>query len=335
MDLKTTYMGIELKNPIIVGASNLVTNVNMAQKLEEAGAAAIVFKSLFEEQIHLEAAELDDDLHEFDERNAEMTSLFPQVEHSGPKAHLIALKKVVDAVSIPVFASLNCLYDVSWVEYAKYLEETGVAGIELNFYHTISEEQKSSAEIEHEQVEALNKVKTALSIPVSVKLSPYYSNTLNVIREFDAVGADAFILFNRLFQPDIDTENEELKMPYNLSSKNDNRIALRYTGLVSGTVKGSLCANNGIHDTEDLISVLLAGADAAQIVSTIYKNGLVQITTMLEDLAVWMKNKGYNNLSEFKGKLSKNNLKEPFAYKRAQYVDYLMKSKEIIKQYSV
>lgn len=328
-------MGIELKNPIIVGASNLVTNVNMAQKLEEAGAAAIVFKSLFEEQIHLEAAELDDDLHEFDERNAEMTSLFPQVEHSGPKAHLIALKKVVDAVSIPVFASLNCLYDVSWVEYAKYLEETGVAGIELNFYHTISEEQKSSAEIEHEQVEALNKVKTALSIPVSVKLSPYYSNTLNVIREFDEVGADAFILFNRLFQPDIDTENEELKMPYNLSSKNDNRIALRYTGLVSGTVKGSLCANNGIHDTEDLISVLLAGADAAQIVSTIYKNGLVQITTMLEDLAVWMKNKGYNNLSEFKGKLSKNNLKEPFAYKRAQYVDYLMKSKEIIKQYSV
>ncbi|WP_066628011.1 dihydroorotate dehydrogenase-like protein [Labilibacter marinus] len=335
MDLKTTYMGIELKNPIIVGACNLVTNVNMAQKLEEAGAAAIVFKSLFEEQIHLEAAELDEDLHEFDERNAEMTSLFPQVEHSGPKAHLIALKKVVDAVSIPVFASLNCLYDVSWVEYAKYLEETGVAGIELNFYHTISEEQKSSAEIEHEQVEALNKVKTALSIPVSVKLSPYYSNTLNVIREFDAVGADAFILFNRLFQPDIDTENEELKMPYNLSSKNDNRIALRYTGLVSGTVKGSLCANNGIHDTEDLISVLLAGADAAQIVSTIYKNGLVQITTMLEDLAVWMKNKGYNNLSEFKGKLSKNNLKEPFAYKRAQYVDYLMKSKEIIKQYSV
>ncbi len=335
MDLKTTYMGIELKNPIIVGASNLVTDVNMAKKLEEAGAAAIVFKSLFEEQIHLEAAELEEDLHEYDERNAEMTSLFPQIQHSGPKAHLMALKNVVDAVSIPVFASLNCLYDVSWVEYAKYLEQTGIAGLELNFYHTISEDQKESADIEKEQLDALIKVKAALKIPVSVKLSPYYSNTLNIIRKLDDAKTDGFVLFNRLFQPDIDTEAEKLKMPYNLSSKNDNRIALRYTGLLAGTVKGSLCATNGIHDSEDLISVLLAGTDAVQIVSTIYKNGLVQVTTMLEDLAVWMKNKGYNNLEDFKGKLSKSNLKEPFAYKRAQYVDYLMKSKNITKQYQV
>ncbi len=335
MDLKTSYMGIELKNPIIVGASNLVTDVNMAQKLEEAGAAAIVFKSLFEEQIHLEAAELDEDLHEYDERNAEMTSLFPQIEHSGPKAHLLALKNVVESVSIPVFASLNCIYDVSWVEYAKYLEQTGVAGIELNFYHTISENQKSSEELENEQAEALKKVKSALKIPVSVKLSPYYSNTLNVIKNLDQAGADAFVLFNRLFQPDIDIETEELKMPYNLSGKNDNRLAIRYTGLLAGTIKGSICGNNGIHDSEDLISLLLAGADTVQIVSTIYKNGLVQLTTMLEDLTMWMKNKGYEKLNDFKGKLSKSNLKEPFAYKRAQYVDYLMKSKEFVKQYSI
>ncbi len=335
MDLKTNYMGIELKNPIIVGASNLITDINMAKKLEDAGAAAIVYKSLFEEQIHLEAAELDEDLHEYDERNAEMTSLFPNIEHSGPKAHLMALKNVVEAVSIPVFASLNCLYDVSWVEYAKYLEQTGVAGIELNFYHTISENQKTAEDIEKEQLEALKKVKAAVSIPVSVKLSPYYSNTLNVIRNFDLAGTDGFILFNRLFQPDIDTETEELKMPYNLSSKNDNRLALRYTGLLSGSVHGSLCANNGIHDTEDMISLILAGADAVQIVSTIYKNGLVQITTMLEDMAVWMKNKGYNSINDFKGKLAKDNLKEPFAYKRAQYVDYLMKSKELVKKFAL
>ncbi len=328
-------MGIELKNPIIVGASNLVTDVKMAQKLEEAGAAAIVFKSLFEEQIHLEAAELDEDLHEYDERNAEMTSLFPQIEHSGPKAHLMALKSVVDAVSIPVFASLNCLYDVSWVEYAKYLEETGIAGIELNFYPTISENQKSSVQIEQEQLEVLIKVKEALKIPVSVKLSPYYSNTLHVIRNFNDAKADAFVLFNRLFQPDIDIETEALKMPYNLSSKNDNRLSLRYAGLLSGNVKGSICANNGIHDAEDLISVLLAGADAVQIVSTIYKNGLIQVTTMLEDLSVWMKNKGYAKLEDFKGKLSKNSLKEPYAYKRAQYVDYLMKPKEFTKQFQI
>ncbi|TLX75365.1 dihydroorotate dehydrogenase-like protein [Labilibacter sediminis] len=335
MDFKTTYMGVELKNPIIVGASNLVTDIKMAQKLEEAGAAAIVYKSLFEEQIHLEEAELDEDLHQYDERNAEMTSLFPHVEHSGPKAHLIALKKLKESVSIPVFASLNCLYDVSWVEYAKYIEETGVDGLELNFYHTISEGQKASVDIEKEQAEVLKKVKSALKIPVSVKLSPYYSNTLNVIRNFDLAGTDGFVLFNRLFQPDIDIDAEELKMPYNLSSKNDNRISVRYAGLLAGKVQGSICANNGIHDAEDLITVLLAGADAVQVVSTIYKNGLVQITTMLEDLAVWMKNKGYTKLDDFKGKLSKDNIKEPYAYKRAQYVDYLMKSKEMLKHYPV
>ncbi|SMO67120.1 dihydroorotate dehydrogenase (fumarate) [Saccharicrinis carchari] len=335
MDLKTTYMGIELKNPIIVGASNLVTNVKMAQKLEEAGAAAIVYKSLFEEQIHLESAELEEDLSEYEHRHAEMITLFPQVEHSGPKLHLMGLKEVVDAVSIPVFASLNCVYDVSWVEYAQYLEQTGVAGIELNFYHTISENQKSSSDIEKEQLNVFKKVKEALKIPVSIKLSPYYANTLNVIRNFDEAGTDGFVLFNRFFQPDIDIETEELKMPYNLSSKNDNRLSLRYVGLVSGTVKGSLCASNGIHDSEDLITVLLAGTDVVQVVSTVYKNGVSEITTMLEDLNVWMKNKGYTKLSDFKGKLSKENLTEPFAYKRAQYVDYLMKSKDIIKKYMV
>ncbi len=335
MDLKTTYMGIELKNPVIIGASNLITDIEMAKKLEEAGAAALVYKSLFEEQIHSEAAELEEDLHEYDERHAEMTSLFPTIEHSGPKAHLLALKKLKESVSIPVFASLNCLYDVSWVEYAKYLEQTGVDGLELNFYHTISDNTKSSEEIENEQLEVLKKVKSALKIPVSVKLSSHYSNPLNLVRNMDLSGADGFVLFNRLFQPDIDIENEELKMPYNLSSKNDNRMALRYTGLLSGTVQGSLCASNGIHDAEDLISLLLSGADAAQIVSTIYKNGIIQVTTILEDLSVWMKNKGYNSISDFKGKLSKENLKEPYAYKRSQYVDYLMKSKDFLKHYQV
>jgi len=335
MDLKTNYMGIELKNPIIVGASNLVTDIEMAKKLEDAGAAAIVYKSLFEEQIHLEAAELEDDLHEYDERNAEMTSLFPHIEHSGPKAHLIALKRLKESVSIPVFASLNCLYDVSWVEYAKYIEETGVDGLELNFYNTISDSSESATDIENAQIEVVKKIKTALKIPVCIKLSPYYSNPLNLVRKMDLEGANGYVLFNRLFQPDIDIENEELKMPYNLSSKNDNRLALRYTGLLSGTVHGSICASNGIHDADDLISLILAGADAVQVVSTIYKNGIVQVTSMLEDLAVWMKNKGYTKLSDFKGKLSKENLKEPYAYKRSQYVDYLMKSKEIVKHLQV
>ncbi len=335
MDLRTTYMGIELRNPIIIGASNLVTNLKMAKKLEEAGAGAIVYKSLFEEQLHLEAAELEDDLHEYDERNAEMISLFPSIEHSGPKAHLMALKQLKESVSIPVFASLNCLYDVSWVEYAKYLEKTGVDGLELNFYSTISDVEKTPAIIEDERLEILKRIKAEVKIPVSVKLSPFYTNMMNVVYRMDKNGADAFVLFNKLFQPDIDVETEDMKIPYNLSHKGDNRLSLRFAGLLAGNVNGAICSNTGIMDGEDVITMLLAGADAVQVVSTIYKNGVIQITRMLEELENWMKTKGYDKLDDFKGKLSKKNIADPHAYRRAQYVDFLMKSKEFLKKYPV
>jgi dihydroorotate dehydrogenase (fumarate) len=335
MDLKTTYMGIELKNPIIIGASNLVLNLEMAKKLENAGAAAIVYKSLFEEQLHLESAELEDELHEFDDIHAEMTSLFPKIEHSGPKAHLLALKKLKETVSIPVIASLNCLYDVSWVDYAKYLEETGVDGLELNFYSTISDVEKSPAQIEEERIEILKKIKAAVNIPVSVKLSPFYTNMMNVVYRMDKNGADGFVLFNRLFQPDIDINEEKMRVPYNLSSKGDNRLSLRFAGLLAGNLDGNICSNTGIMDGSDVITMLLAGADAVQVVSTVYKNGVVQVTKMLEEISGWMKEKGYESINDFKGKLSRKNVKEPYAYKRAQYVDYLMKAKEYLKKYPV
>ncbi len=335
MDLKTTYMGIELKNPIIIGASNLVLNLDMARKLEEAGAAAIVYKSLFEEQLHLEAAELEDELHEFDDIHAEMTTLFPNIEHSGPKAHLMALRKLKETVSIPVFASLNCTYDVSWVEYAKYLEETGVDGLELNFYSTISDVEKSPADVENERIEILKKVKAAVSIPVSVKLSSFYTNMMNIVYRMDHNGADAFVLFNRLFQPDIDIKEEKLKVPYNLSQKGDNRLALRFAGMLSCNLQGNICSNTGIHDGEDVITMLLAGADAVQVVSTIYKNGVMQITRMLDEISAWMKEKGYDKIDDFKGKLCKKNVDDPHAYRRAQYVDYLMNAKEYSKKYPV
>ncbi len=328
-------MGIELKNPIIIGASNLVLNLDMARKLEEAGAAAIVYKSLFEEQLHLEAAELEDELHEFDDIHAEMTTLFPNIEHSGPKAHLMALRKLKETVSIPVFASLNCTYDVSWVEYAKYLEETGVDGLELNFYSTISDVEKSPADVENERIEILKKVKAAVSIPVSVKLSSFYTNMMNIVYRMDHNGADAFVLFNRLFQPDIDIKEEKLKVPYNLSQKGDNRLALRFAGMLSCNLQGNICSNTGIHDGEDVITMLLAGADAVQVVSTIYKNGVMQITRMLDEISAWMKEKGYDKIDDFKGKLCKKNVDDPHAYRRAQYVDYLMNAKEYSKKYPV
>ena len=335
MDLKTYYMGIPLKNPIIVGASNMVTDLNMVKKLEEAGVAAIVYKSLFEEQLNLEAAELDEDLSEYEDRNAEMVNLFPKVEHAGPRAHLVELKALKEAVSIPVIASLNCIFDSSWVEYAGYLADTGIDGLELNFYTTITDPIKTPDEIENSRINILEKIKGHVKIPVSVKLSPYYTNSLQFIHRLSEYGAEGFVLFNRLFQPDINVYDEVLEMPYNLSHKGDNRLSLRYAGLLSGQIRSSICASTGILDGEDLIAALLSGADAVQVVSTIYRNGVGQVTKMLDDLTEWMKQKEYNSISDFQGKLSHARIKEPFAYKRGQYVDFLMKSKEFFKKYPV
>ncbi len=335
MNLKTFYMGVPLKNPIIVGASNLVTDSKMVKKLEEAGAGAIVYKSLFEEQLHLEAAELEDDLSEYEDRNAEMINLFPKIEHSGPKAHLMDVKALKKSLSIPLFASLNCIYDSSWVEYAGYLADTGVDGLELNFYATITDPLKTAADIEESRMRILEKVKEKIKIPVSVKLSPYYTNSLEVIHRMSEHGADGFVLFNRLFQPDINVYDEVMQMPYNLSHKGDSRLSLRYAGLLSGQIRSSICANTGILDGEDVIAALLAGADTVQVVSAIYRNGVDQITKMLDDLTEWMKQKEYTSIDDFRGKLSHARIKEPFAYKRGQYVDFLMKSREFFKKYPV
>jgi len=335
MNLTTNYLGLKLKNPIIIGASNLVSDINMAKKLEEAGAAAFVYKSLFQEQLELEAADLEDELHAYDERNAEMITLFPKIEHSGPKAHLLAIKKLKEAVSVPVIASLNCTDPKIWVEYAIYLEKVGIDALELNFYNNTSTTSLTAVEVENDQISILQAVKKAVKIPVSVKLSPFYSNTLNVVKRMDDAGANGFVLFNKLFQPDIDIENQTMRMPYNLSNKGEYRLSLRYTGLLFGQVKGEICSNTGILDGEDLIALLLSGASTVQVVSTIYKNGPVQISRMLSELETFMTQKGYQSINDFKGKLSKSKIKEPFAYQRAQYIDYLMKSKDIIKQFQI
>jgi dihydroorotate dehydrogenase (fumarate) len=332
-DLTTKYMGLNLKNPIIVGASNLVQNLSMIKKIEEAGASAIVYKSLFEEQIELERLQLSEELNQYNERHAEMISLFPDIEHAGPTEHLMNLRKTVEAVNIPVIASLNCMFEDTWVEYAKAIEQTGVNGIELNFYAVPGDFKKEEKAIINEQLDIINQVKKNLKIPVSVKLSPFYTNVLNVIQVMYYEGVDGFVLFNRLFQPDVDIEKEEHHFPYNLSHEDDNRMALRFAGLLYGEIRGSICSNTGILSGGDVVKMLLAGADCVQVVSTIYKNGAEQITKMLVEIDEWMERKNYGKIEDFKGKLSRKSLKDPFVYKRAQYIDILMKSEEIFKKY--
>ncbi|MCK5838666.1 MAG: dihydroorotate dehydrogenase, partial [Bacteroidales bacterium] len=290
-------------------------------------------KSLFEEQIQLENLELSDQLGEYDERHAEMTSLFPNIEHAGPQEFLHNLKKAKDAISIPLFASLNAVYKESWVEYAQLLEETGVDGLELNLYSIPKDTGISGSKIIEDQLEILKAIKKVVTIPVSVKLSPYYTNPLNIIKKMDDIGVNAFVLFNKLFQPDIDIDQETNFFPYNLSMQQDNRLPLRFAGLLYDNVKAQICSNTGIFTGEDVIAMLLAGADTVQVVSTLYKNQVTQIEIILNDIVQWMESKHYKTLDDFRGKLSRKNTKDPFAYKRAQYVDILLHSDNIFKKF--
>jgi dihydroorotate dehydrogenase (fumarate) len=336
-NLKTKYMGLELKNPIIIGASNLVTNIDNLKRIEKAGAAAIVYKSLFEEQVQLENLELYELKTEYTERNAEMITLFPDTETEPYEisAHLIALKKAKESVTIPVFASINAIVNETWVEYAKKIEETGVDGLELNFY-TIPEKFNNEYEnIEKKQINILREVKSSVKIPVSVKLSPFYSNPLQLINELDKAGADAVVLFNRLFQPDIDIQKEEHHFPYSLSNKEDSRLPLRFAGLLYGNTNSSICANSGIMTGSDVIKMILAGADSVQIVSTLYLNQIEVIGSMLTELEKWMDSKGYKTINSFKGKLSNKNPENKLPYHRAQYMDFMMTTSQILKKYKI
>jgi dihydroorotate dehydrogenase (fumarate) len=321
-------MGVALKNPLILGASNLVNNLDKLKQAEEAGVAAVIYRSLFEEQIQLEDHEMSSQLEAFDNRNAEMINLFPKIEHGGPKEHIYNLKEVIESLSIPVFASLNAVFKESWVEYATLLEEAGAAGLELNFFAVPRDFNKSGHDIIQQQLEFLKAVKGAVKIPVSVKLSPFYTNVLKTIKDLDEAGADAFILFNRLFEPDIDVEAEKHASPWNLSTHSDHRLAIRYIGLAYDNVDANLVANNGIYDGIDIVKMILAGASAVQAVSTFYHNGVGHAATMLKELEDWMDRKEYDSISAFKGKLSSKAINDPFVYKRAQYIDMILKSEE-------
>lgn len=332
-NLNVEFMGLKLKNPIIVGACTLSATVEGARELERAGAGAIVYKSLFEEQIQMERAQLDDELDLYTERNAEMTTLFPTLEHAGPTAHILKLIDVKKNVSIPVIASLNCVYDVTWFDYAKQLEDAGVDALELNFYQMPSNVDKTAEQIEDEKVKIVETLKKRISIPFSIKLSPYYTNTLNFVNRLDEAGADAFVLFNRLFQVEIDIQTESHVTNFNLSNQGDFKLGLRYVGLLHKKISANLCGTNGIYSFEDVIQMLLSGADVVQIVSALYKNTPTYITEVLSDLENWMDKKGYKSIDEFRGKLSDSVLKASDIYYRAQYLDFLLKPEEIITKY--
>jgi dihydroorotate dehydrogenase (fumarate) len=328
--LKTKYMGIEIDNPIILGASNLANDLDKLKRAEELGAGAIVYKSLFEEQIQLERLRLDERMTEFNDLHAEMISIHPNINYSGPDEHLYNISKACENLSIPVIASLNAVNIETWIKYAVLLSQTGVAGIELNFYQVPSDFSREAKDVEDEQISIIKEIKENISIPVSVKLSPDYSSILNFIKKLDVAGADSFVLFNSFFQPDIDIKTEKHIISFNLSNEGDYKKSLRYAGLLWGNINADICSSHGILSGADVIKLLLSGASCVQVVSTLYKNGLSQISSINKDLEEWMDSKNYNSIEDFRGKLSKKKLKKsPNIYKRAQYVEMLLNSEDI------
>ncbi len=318
LDLKTTYMGIELKNPLIIGANNLTSNLEKAKKMEDSGAAAIVFRSLFEEQVQLE------NRHLFEDGQDGLLELKEGVSYPSTDNFLNELRKTKEALSIPVFGSLNAVNFESWIEYAKKIEQTGVDGLEINLYYVPNDFELTGRAIIQEKLDIVEAVIRATSIPVAVKLSPFFTNPLYVIKEMDKLGADAFVLFNKLFQPEVNVDTLEMRLPDTLSSPDEHSLPLRYTGLTYGNINADICSSRGIYTAESAIAMLLVGAQTIQVVSAIYKHGCGRISHILQGMKAWMEVKGYHSLEDFRGKLSRQNIKDPWVYKRAQYVDILL-----------
>ncbi len=322
-------MGMPLRNPIIVGASPLTANMDSIKMIEAMGAGALVTHSLFEEQIQLERFEFDEAIHKEDGRTAEAISFSPNLEHGGPLEHLMWVKKAKENVSIPVIASLNAVNRETWIEYAKRLEETGVDGLECNLFASPKDPRQEGVAIEEEQIELIKELKKTLSIPLSVKLSFFYTNPLNVIHRMDKADVAAFVLFNRLLEPDINATEEKSCHPLNLSHETDYRLPLRYAGLLEGTIQADICSSTGIYSGEDVVKMILAGATAVQTVSALLRNKCSHIQTLLKHLEEWMDRQGYGTLSSFRGKLSRRHSSDPRAYTRDQYVELLMGPQEI------
>jgi len=323
-NLETNYLGIKLKNPLVVGASSLSKNIDTIKQLEAAGAGGVVIKSLFEEQVQLERASFEQELTQYDALYAEAVEIFPKIEHGGPKEHLYWLGEAKKAVGLPLFASLNAVTPEIWVDYARQLAETGVDGLELNFYSPPLGFDRPGADIEKLELETFSKVREAVKIPIAVKLHPYYTNVYHLAQAFASRGADAVVLFNRLFQPDIDIRTMEERSQLRLSGSGDSLATLRWVALLYGNLDAQLVASTGINSGKDMVKMILAGASSVQVVSALYKNKLTHIGAMLEELSGWMDENKFGTLEEFRGKVSKKQVKDPWSFERAHYIKALL-----------
>ena len=326
VDLATTYMGIPLKSPVVPSASPLSAELDNIKRMEDAGAGAVTLHSLFEEQIESEAEALAYYLERGTDMYREALTYFPPVQEyrRAPDEYLEHIRKAKETVDIPIIASLNGITPGGWISYAKRFEEAGADAVELNVYFIPTDFHLMSYDVEDLYVKIMKKVKSQVTVPVAMKLSPYFSAMPHMASMLDAEGADGLVLFNRFYQPDLDIENLEVTPNLVLSRSAEMRLPLRWVAILYGHVDASMALTTGIHTPEDVIKAVMAGADIANVCSVLLKEGIGKISDLVNGLTLWMEEHEYDSLDEMKGSLSQKAIAEPTAFERANYMKALL-----------
>jgi dihydroorotate dehydrogenase (fumarate) len=324
-DLSTSYLGLRLKNPLVVSASPLSKKLEQARRLEAAGASAIVLYSLFEEQITHESHELDHYLSRGTETYAEALSYFPEMEHYniGPERYLEHLHRLKQTLDIPIIGSLNGISAGGWVEYAHKIEQAGADALELNIYYLPTDPRVSGMELEDTYVNLVRMVRAQVRIPIALKLSPFITALPNLAQHFTEAGANGLVLFNRFYQPDFDLERLEVVPSLSLSSSDDLRLPLRWIAILYGRVAADLALTGGVHTSQDALKAMMAGAKVAMLASELIANGAERLSVILSHMRSWMQEHEYESIAQMQGSMSQQSVSEPAAFERANYMKAL------------
>ena len=325
IDLTTSYMGLALKNPLVASSSPLTGDVGTIRQLEDAGAAAVVLPSLFEEQMTLREQNLDPYLSTHAGGVAEAVKYFPPMNeyNHGPDGYCELIVRAKSAVSIPVIASLNGVWMGDWTRYARQIEAAGADALELNVYYVPTNGELSAGQVEQVYLDLFNDVKCSTHIPVAIKLSPYFSAPAHMARRLDALGADALVLFNRFYQPDFDIDQRTVEPNLDLSTPAELRLRLRWAAILYGKVHADLAITGGVHDASDVVKAVMAGASVVTLASALLKHGPRHLMTIRTDLTRWMDENKHASLSQLRGVLSQQTVAEPAAFERANYMRVL------------
>jgi dihydroorotate dehydrogenase (fumarate) len=326
MDLTTRYLGLNLRTPLVPSASPLSDEVDNVKRMEDAGAAAVVLHSLFEEQVRGEQETVQYDLMFGTDSFPESLTFFPQPAEfiTGPEEYLGKIRKAKESVRIPIIASLNGAAIGGWIDYARKIQQAGADALELNIYSIPTELDRNSAEIEQSYIDILKAVKSVVSIPVALKLSPYFSNMANMAKRLDQAGADGLVLFNRFYQPDINLDKLEIEANIHLSTAHEMRLPLRWIAILYGRIKADLAATSGIHCAADVLKMLMVGADVTMLCSVLFEKGLGSIRLIENEMCSWLADHDYQSVRQLQGSMSQKYCADPAAFERAQYMRALL-----------